>query len=314
MILKRNFISCKALANEWLTDREYQGKVSEDLLYRWASFRAEEIIDTEHLVYGLGIIDIEKNVGDIPDGLHSIYLAASCGDTSRKIQREHFVGYTQNLYGTDCDIKVELLCPKCGDEVCTCHKGKFLDIQVDDLYLRTRPYLWAMSSTGYVGYSAPKTDGFPHTGPEERFQLMRPFAHNDTLWNSEYYLGICNALPQTGCYRYKIDNGKFITDLPEGQVFISYLRYQKDDDGYFMIPNYPVVIRAITAYMDEMVAWRDFMKMKDKGSQAFYAMAKQIADKAMYEAISELNMPSPDEIMEISKKHWHKDQSRFYYG
>lgn len=313
MIVKKGFTTSEALISDVLSDLEFTGKINEDTMKRWASDRAEEIIGTEQLTYSLALLDIDNFEADIPDGLHSIYVAGSI-NTGHKVNREHFIGYTQKVYGTDCDVKVELLCPKCGNEGCSCSNA-VIDVQVNEMYIRSRPYLWAMTSTGYLGYSAATTDGFPCTGPDSKFRLMRPFAHNDTLWNSEYYLGECNRIGDklNGCFRYKVENGKFITDMKEGQVFLAFLKYEKDEDGYFLIPNYPVVIRAVHAYIIEKMMWKEWMRDGNQTNRLRHLDAKNESERLMAQATTELEMPSPDVLSQITQKHWQLDRSRYYY-
>ncbi len=304
-----------AIANDWLTDFGLTGKVDEDLIKRHASDRSHELFTPEQLIYAQALLHVQNNKADLPEGLHSIYLAACVSDRAKYVNRHQLVGYTQKVFGTDCDVEVNLLCPKCKDKSCKCDNA-VIDIHVDDLYLRQHPWLWEMSSSHYIGYNAPTTDGFPTcSGDFQDFKLMTPRVSNDSLWNSEFYLGVCQSLGRANCPQYEIEPPHFITDLKEGQVLISFLKYPMDDEGYFMVPNYPIVVRAILAYITEKYMWKQWMK--DDGNQnnrLRYIDAKNEANLLMGQAQSELEAISPDKFTSIANRHWLQDRGRFHYG
>lgn len=312
MISKKGYISGLSLVGEWLTNNGFTGKVEEDIARRWIDVRAEEIIGTEQLSFGVGILDIVNHQASLPEGLHSIYVAAVVDDHTHAWNKESLVGFTEKVYGTDCDVKVELLCPQCHEASCSHRKASF-DVQVDNLYLQSRPYLWAMTSTGYLGHAAATTDGFPTPSGHAQFELMKPRSTESALWNSDYWLGLCNGLGHD-CYKYDIEPPYFNTDLKEGQVFISFLRYLKDEDGYYLIPNYPIVVRAITAYMDEMMMWRLYLNGGNQTDRLRWHDAQIAANQLKNEATSQIETPSPDKWMDILKKNWVIDRGRYHYG
>lgn len=313
MIPKRGFTTVSALANEWLTDRGYDAYIEEDILKRWVSNRSEEMLGTEQLIYSIAILDVVNNKASFPSDAHSIYLAMVISEHRKCWNRESLVGYTEQIYGTDCDVEVNILCPKCQGKTCTCSNA-VIDVQVDDLYLQTHPWLWAMTSDKYIGYSAPTMDGFPCDPTPQSFKIMLPRGANAVLWNSEYYVGVCNKIGDPTCYKYEIEDGEFITDMKDGQVMIAYLRYPKDDEGYFLIPNYPIVVRAITAYIDEKFAWREYMNNSNQTARLRWLDAKNESQSLFNQAQSEIDIPDPDKWTRDVKQHWIQDRSRFHYG
>lgn len=313
MIVKKGYTTVNALAGEWLTNYGFTGKVEEDLLKRHASLRAEEIIGTEQLQYSVALLNVENFKAQLPQGLHSIYLAAGTSHGEHFVQKEEFIGYTQKIYGTDCDVEVNILCPKCGDSVCECHSST-IDIHLDQFEMLQSPHLWMARTDKYLGFSSPQTDGFPHVGLSPHFHIIKPRKSDQALWNTEYFLGVCEKLGDVKCHTYDVEPPYFIPDFKHGQVFLAYRKYAKDSEGYFLIPDYPIVIRAITAYMTEMFMWREWMKNGNQSDRLRHLDAKNEANQLMAQATSELEMPSPETIMNAYAKHWHQDRSRFHYG
>ena len=312
-IAKKGYITVDSLVNEALTDLEYTSRIDEELPMRWAHNRSEEIMGTEQLVYSVALVDIKEFKGKLPEGLHSIYVAAIVGDNTRRWNKEMLIGYTKHLPGTDCDVEVNLLCPKHGTSDCGCQHG-VMDVQVDDLYLMSKPYLWAMTSAHYIGYSAATTDGFPVDSGFKKPVLMVPRPTNAALWNSEYYLGMCASLGSPNAYTYEIEPPYFITDLREGQVMLSFLRYPKDERGYNLIPNYPSVVKAIVAYITEKLMWREWMKSGNQNDRLRWLDAQRLSDMYKNEATSEMEMPDPDRWTRDMKQIWILENNRFHYG
>lgn len=313
MTVKRGYTTVQALAGEYITEHDLRGKIDEDLLYRWAHTRAEELIGTEQLDFAVALLQVENFEAKSPAGLHSIYLAACAEDASRTWNREMFVGYKEKVYGTDCDIEVTLKCPECDQTACAC-STPVMDIRVDELYLKQHPQYWAQTMHGYLGYAATTNDGFPCTNFSPDYKIMKPRPAEDAFWNSEYFLGVCSAIPgHLPYYSFEVSGDRFLTDLKEGQVYLAYLRYLKDKDGYLLIPDYPVVIRAIVAYITEKVMWTKWMKgTGNQNDRLRWLDAKNESLALLAEARNEIEIPGPDKWMQMVKKHWILPTTRYY--
>lgn len=314
MTIKKGFTTVSALAGEWLNDRDHRGKVEEETLYRWINTAVEQVIGTESLSFAVAIMDVRNFKGKAPKDLHSIYLAACVDDLSRAWNRERLVGYTEKLYGTECDVEVNIKCPDCDSSACSC-PTPVIDVRVDEMYLRERPYLWAMTTHGYLGYSAATTDGFPVINMSPDYRIMKPRPAEDAFWNTEYFLGACAAIPgKVDAYSFEVRGDTFLTDLRDGQVYLAYLKYDKDPDGYFYVPDQHEVIQAVLAYMDERMAWRAWMKSEGNQTDRLRHLdTKREYMELMRHARGELEMPDPDKFAALVKKHWQQGVTRFHY-
>lgn len=310
--MKKGFITVNAVVNEWLTDTDYQGKVEEDMLKRWASRRAEMFIDTEQLVFDLALLNVKDFAATLPDGFHSTYLVAGTDRSEKCWNREQLVQMTKEVYGTDCDLEINLNCPRCKHETCTCGT-KSLYIDVDQVYLRERPYLWEMTNKMYLGYNATVTDGFPCTNFSDDFKIMKPISSNSAFWNSAHFLGICNTIGEIECYKYDLNPPEFLTNMKEGQVFMAYLKYLKDEEGYYLIPNFPEVIEAINADISEKMARRAWMKDGNQNDRLRWIDLKRESDLLLGQVKTKLETPDPDKWKQILERQYIQGRDRHYY-
>lgn len=310
--MKKGYIENKALVNEWLTDTDFQGNVKEDLLQRWVDRRVEAIIDTQQLKFRPVLLNVKDFQARLPPGFHSAHLVAGTDDFTKCMNREELLGMSQQIYGTDCDIDISISCPKCNPEECTCG-SKSISINVDELYLRERPYLWEMTNSKYLGYSAVVTDGYPCANFNRDFHIMKPRSSNAALWNTEYFLGVCSAIGDVCKYTYDIEPPYLLTNMKEGQIYMACLKYEKDEEGFFLIPNFVEVVEAVTAYLTEMMAFREWSKDRTQNNRLFWLDAKRDSDLKLGQAKVKLEQPDADVWKEITDKHWSIDRGRYHY-
>lgn len=309
------YLTPAALANEWLTDNEYNGKIKEELLFRWASRASGLITGVECYSFQVALIDVRNYVGHVPPYLKSIYLAGCVADFNMKWSREEMRSWTYDAFGTDCEIEVNVKCPNCKNLSCDC-SAPVIELDMDQLYREQRPYLTHVNYDHFVGYSAAQTDGVARMGMNEKFTLMFPQVSDSAWWNTEYYLGVCASLGpnRSGYYSFKIDEDKFITDLQEGQVLISYLGERRTPDGYRLIPNVEIVVEAVGAYIDLKVLSKLYNFGGNQTDRLRVYDAERKWKELRAEAKTKLRMPSSAEWEALTKKHWHIRPDRYHYG
>lgn len=308
------YIGTDAIIHEHLSDKDITGKIKEDVLRRWISRGAEMIVRTECQVFRVAIIDIKNNVGDLPDYLHSIYLAGAFESGNMRIGREEMRSWVYDKLGTDCEVEVKLNCPQCYQTTCGCAEP-LVELEMDRLYREERPYLTHVNYWNFIGYSAPITDGLYCMDIAPRFHVMKPKITDSAWWNSGYYLGVCNDLgPRLRmAHSYHLEDGKFITTMKEGQVLLSYLANKRDADGYFMIPDNAVVVEALLAYVDFQQAKRAAMR-GNQTDRNFSMDCERRWKELRADAINELEMPSDITWENIINKHWKIGIDRYHYG
>lgn len=308
------YTSVKAIANDWLTSMEFSGKIKPEILYRYANNAAEILIGSESVVYRVAILDVDEFVAKLPSDIYIPTLAACVSNEAKYVNRGEIVSLTKNAIGSDCEIEINLKCPSCHKEKCGCSTS-ILEIDIDQLWLDTHPYIKNVSEKHMIGWSAATTEGFPIINTPADFQVMSPRVSTDILWNTEYFLGICNALGANhGCqYSYQIEDDKFITDLKKGQVMLGYLAYKKDDQGYLMIPDTVEAVEAVVEFITMKMMWRAWMASGNQSDRLRWLDAQNKSNNVMAEAKSKLELPTADKWERILKERYIVTRDRYHY-
>lgn len=313
---KKKYISVVPIVGEIIADYDLVGRIEEDTYMRWASEAIELLVDTEVLMYGVTFVDVKNHTADVPKDLHSIYLVGYTEEKKRKHTRESIVGWTEAVCGTDCEVEINLKCPDCKMDKCGC-STPFMEFTVDDFYIQERPWLRRINNVNLVTYATPNTDMGACCDSFPGFKLMRPRLSNDVWWNSEYFLGVCNSLGENlnMCPSFEIQDDKFITDIKEGQLVVSYLYHKKDEDGYFMLPNVAEAVVAVKAYITKKIMWR--RQMAHNGNQTD-RLNRLDADnewvRAAGAARQVLELPDADKWISLWNRHIRIDRNEHYYG
>lgn len=309
------YTTVTALANDWLTEMGYKGKIPEEVIYRYIHNATELLIGSEWVTYRVGLLDVENFTAKMDPAFHSETLVACVSDKRQYVNRGVIKSYTQDLYGTDCEIEVSLKCPSCHKESCNC-ATPVLEIDIDQVYLDTHPYMKQINNSNMIGWAGVNDDGFPTVNCWDGFQIMQPKVSNELFWNSEYYLGVCNALGRNMPfgYSYQIEDGKFITDLKEGQVMISYLAYKKDPQGYLMVPNVVEAVEAVKAYITREWMWKEWMMSGNQSDRLRWLDAKNQAHEKIIQAQGKLELPSSQKWYRLLTERWTVPRDRYHYG
>lgn len=302
----------KGIANDWLTEMEYRGKTKPDIIYRYAHNAAEMLIGSESLSYQVALIDVENLQGKVPKNFHSETLVACIDNIQHEINRGRITSYTKDVFGTDCQIEVNLLCPECHEEKCSC-ATPVIEIDIDDVYLNTHPHLKQISNQNMIGWAAVQDDGFPTKSPFFGFEIMRPKVSNEILWNMEFYLGECEHQNLEGRYSYQIDGDTFTTDLKEGKVVIAYLAYKKDADGYYMIPDNVWAVEAIKSWITYSFKWKEYIMHGNQGDRLKWKDAENKALSEIQNAKSKMELPTAAKWYRIMSERWVVPRDNYYY-
>jgi hypothetical protein len=308
------YTSVKAIANDWLTQMDFSGKIKPEILYRYANNAADILIGSESVVYRVAMVDVDNMVGTLPKDIHTVTLAACVSNEAKYVNRGYLTSYTQKVFGSDCEIEVNLNCPSCHKEACNC-STPVLEIDIDNVWLGERPYLKNINDHNLIGWAAASTEGFPTWSMPPEFQVMKPRVSTDILWNSEYFLGVCNALGANNVsnYSYQLEDDKFITDLKKGQVMLGYLAYKRDADGYLMIPDVVEAVEAVIAYITMQTMWRMWMNSGNQNDRLRWLDAQNKSNAIMGEAKGKLEMPTADKWERILKERYVVDRDRYFY-
>lgn len=305
--------TAESLAGEWASDMGFSGKQNEELFYRWIHNATEQIVGTELLVFNLAFLDVKNGTAELPENLHTIYLVACTDNPARYWNRGGMKKWVDKSFGKDCQLEVKLKCGRCQEEHCKCSTA-VLEFEIDQIYREENPWIWHNNFSHFVGYNAPTMDGFPVSNLDAAFHLMKPKTSNDVFWNSEYYLGICSKLGDVCRYTYSIED-KFITDLNEGQVLISYTGRKMDSQGYYMIPDQAEVVEAIESYITERLTHRKWMMGDGNQTDRLrWIDAGKKRDELMARATSALEVPDAAVWERLVDRHVKINRDQYHYG
>lgn len=309
--MKSGYVTNNAILDDLLTELDITGKIDDGVIKRQIDDAAKILIDTEQLSFAVSIVNVEYFQATLPDGFHSAFLVACTDNPKHYLNREQITGWKEKVFGTDCEVEINLLCPECHKDKCK-HSTPVIEVDMDRLYKESRPYLWNMDNM-YIGYSAPVTDGFPTPAFSQQFQLMKPRPSNEALWNTEYFLGACSALPDVGCYSYDINGREFLTNLKEGQVYMAYLKYLKDPEGYYLIPDNSIAIEAIKAYVTAKMMRKAYLKDGNQTDRLRYIDTQRESQALMSQAKVELETPDAERWNQWANRFYRIPRDRYYY-
>lgn len=97
---------------------------------------------------------------------------------------------------------------------------------------------------------------------------------------------------------YKIQGNVIFTDAPTTIIEVSYRALEMDEDGYPLLPNNAIFLRAVEAY----IKFKRFTILFDMGkiNQAVFANAQQEYDWCVGQSYSDFIIPTEDEMQTIS--------------
>jgi hypothetical protein len=308
------YTSVKAIANDVLTGLEYHGKIKPELLYRYANNGAEILIGSESVVYRVALLDVDNFTASLPKDIHTPTLAACVSNETKYVNRGYITSLTKNAIGSDCEIEINLNCPSCHKEKCNC-STPVMEIDIDQFWLDTHPHIKNVSDPHMIGWAAATTEGFPTFTTPPEFQIMKPRVSTDILWNTEYFLGICNTLGENSVceYSYQLEDDKFITDLKKGQVMLGYLAYKRDDQGYLMIPDTVETVEALVAFITSKLMWREWMAGGNQSDRLRWLDAENKSKALMAEAKATLETPPADKWERILMERYVVSRDRYHY-
>lgn len=298
---------------EWKRSTKDGGEIPEDDLKAFGSEGAERVITGDLMIMAFALLKVKNYKATLPRGFSSVGIALY-SDDKKKCLREEVVEWSQQIYGSGCNLKISVDCPNCGSTTacsCTDSPSPSILIDVDEVYRTSHPgYNLQGTNLSHRSYSTSD-----RVCPEgiKRFKIMR--ATVSDMFNAPHHIKGCPNLNLglKSKIEYKIRDGIIEVNFQEGEVLLSYLSYPIDD-GYVMVPDDTLAFRAVIAYIEERLAYQQYRKTKNAADQAFYQMTVATADKAISKARTKLSMPDPDTWYELIKTHfiklipnWHGD-------
>lgn len=278
------------------------GENQERLLKKWAHDCVEYFLPASQFDFAILSAQIKNYSVELPEGFHSIVQVAFRTKPDQLIQRERIVEWAQDIYGTDCKLRVNLDCPKChSKESCKCAHPPVI-VDVDRIYHDAHPEHLAKRFGHFYGYG--NTTGRPCSLVDPRFHIINPTSFD--FKNMKYHIPDCVNFTVETEINYEIVRGGLRFNTQEGEAIVSYLMHPMDDDGYRLIPNSAYAFEAIQRFIEERLAYRQARMSKNPQDRAFFIMNKQLSDKAISDATTYFDTLDPREFDVFLRNHVRK--------
>ena len=307
-----------SVLENWKRETEFEGQVKEDLLLGLIHDGIRHILTDEQTRPKIALLHIKKHKAALPKDFNKVGLLACLRQEYPKVTRGQMVEWVYKDLGTECEFKIERVCPKCSEDKCSCSTS-IVTLEADHNFVRDYPEVFMKHWKHFSGAVGPKSDIFQSGGVSEPiFEILQPQLGNDTFEGISMHLGECTQMRFPYLYgpkTYKLQPPDILTaDIPEGQLFLAYAGKVVDDLGLYMIPDIPEAYTAVTTFLDWKLMKRRFLGRLEPAAGNAYQLLRGEWKEAVAEARSLLGIPDENSWVRAVRKSWVIDNSQYYYG
>lgn len=284
-----------AVGHEGELDRTYLKKCFSDASSRIGTF--------DQLTHYVEVFDVRDYKCQVPDNFKYIIQAACRVAPSRPVTREAISKMTQKVLGTGCEIEIDIKCPACHEESCSCDDRKVVEVDVNRIWETANPKYYTRYMKHFYmhgGNTGRGTQSLYHND----FILMR--TASGSFWNTPYHLNGCLNLRVESGYEYRVEPPNMIVNFQEGEVLVGYMASKTDDEGYLLIPNTPQAIQACIWYAAERMAFRKYTMDPTQKNERFWTNMMAMREKHIGRAKNQLRMWEEDRMWDWIENHWRK--------
>lgn len=272
------YIPLKTILGDYTLNSGNKEELDEDAILQWASDFIDMMSVYSQYRLNISMLNINNFKAKLPNDFKYVDMVlfsheTECGKAKLGLELSEIV---YPLYGEDCKVKVT--------KECQCCDSITVDASED-----------IQSQFPWIGYSRVVA-----TSAEFREKYFSKFfsigsSHRAT---TNKILGNKTDIIDYSI-TYKIEGDTLYTSAKEGTIVLFYLGKMIDDEGYPMILDNIFYIKAMTAYIERMFAFRDYSSKKTSESRTYFADMEQIFNKAFEMAKTKINTPTFAEAIEI---------------
>lgn len=293
--MKTHFLPITTIVADFIEDMGFEQKDLDDSLFtKWAIDATKLIHTDEQLCHQIALLDVKNYKAELPDDTKIMCEVAyrippkeeeGCGPKSERV-----IQYLQKT-ADDCELEINLKCPKCKKFECNgCGSGDVV-VDVDRIWEMSNQHIHYSSKFMTVSHFGKGSS--THT-PE--FQLAKYVDHN---WGGIQHLPKCMNLQCDNCtVEYSIKYPNIEVSFEEGELLVSYLGQVLDEEGNIMVPDHPSVIEAITDHITFKYFRKEYNNSKDMADYRAYVDARNSRDASIARARSAIQIPSPQAWMQ----------------
>lgn len=318
--MKLRFVPISNAVQDFIQDTGISAGTDESVLLKWATDAVSMLTFDQQLQHKIKLLQVYNASADLPDDYRILVQAAanvfprtSCDcerdpndpcchgrNSHQKTRVEKVVQWTQDAFEDDCEITIDLNCPKCGSGSCNC-SDRVIEVDVDRIWELSHPEYYHNYTRFGQAHRIGEGGGM-YSAYHPKFEIMR--------YTQSPYHRVTQILP--GCINtqcpgctteFSIDNGVLQVDFTEGEVLLSYLGEHLDADQNKMIPDHPKVHQAVLHYLTYKYFLREYFKGNDKAARR-YAVAMDMYNEAIASAISAIDTPDFHEFKSWMEDNW----------
>jgi len=300
--MKTHKVSVGAALDDWKQDRGYEQDINPELIKKWANDAAARMMTDEQLVHHITILIVRDYRAELPQDFKFVNQVAYNVDYNKKITREQLVEWVGQA-DNGCKVNVSLDCPDCEPSDTECDRP-VVTVDVNRIWASANPQTQTAYMKYFYGYGGTSIrDGQQGCWAPPNFTLMRPA--QGTFFNMPMHLDGC-TIGVDNAIEYKIEPPNIITNFKEGQILLSYMGADMDNEGWYYIPNIPDVFDAISYSIEEKLARRAYAKTPSSGSRALWSDMLAQKERMTARAKSKLQIPDAEDWMVLMRNHFNK--------
>lgn len=287
--MKPQLISIKTTLNEFRKRTGITGDLDRKTYLGFAHDAADRVLTTEQLTQNVVLLPVKNYKVETPGNFKYVIQLGyrqNCDQSCNT--RLQISEITQNILGSDCDLKINLECPSCKEYSCNCGQP-VITVNADRLFEMNNPHLLNYTKHMYDHAGTSETDNVYRSVYHPEFILIR--RTSSSFFNTPFHIGECLNINADCNIEYTIENGSITLNVKEGEILLAYFGKQVDEEGYFMIPDDPTVIRAITYSMIEQYLHMKYIQSGEQKDRVLWKENELLADKWIPRARMKLEIP-----------------------
>lgn len=304
-------ISIKAVVTEYLKTANPDDEINRTKLKSDANTVASLFSNADIKSLSVLPLPVYNYGANLPDNFYELVQILYRKKTKCPCLREEVVEWVKPCFGSGgCKLRITKECPDChSHEPCECGIPPII-IEADHNWNSLHGGQHFVGTHGYLGERIIGNSRKCHNEITD-FRILQRTTHN--FHTQKFDTNDSCNYPDTVCDDgYIIKERKIITNFKEGELLVAYLSNLIDEEGYLMIPDHPVVIRAAKYYLLAQEALSTYVRTRSQQDRMFWSDMQSLSEMEIQKAKSKLRMPSYDEFKVSLKNHWHKLTKNFW--
>jgi len=252
------YINIEAVIHEFRRLTKITTELNKSDILAYAEDALDRIVPADEYVQRIALLPVENYKTELPRDFKTITQVAYRNKCTDLVNPKVIISeLTQNILGSDCDLKINLECPSCKSlDICDC-RTSVIEVKADRMFEMNNPQLLHNYAKHFYDYGTthPGTGKMSQYHPD--FQLIR--RTSSSFFNVPYHISECINLNLDCNIEYSVDLPNIIVNQKDGEILLSYMGVKLDDNGYRLLPNDPTVIKAVINCILERHIYSDYI-------------------------------------------------------